>query len=30
MANTSITHEVSIQEGYTRWAAQYDQDNNFA
>jgi ubiquinone/menaquinone biosynthesis C-methylase UbiE len=28
MANTNITYEVSVQEGYTRWAAQYDQENN--
>ena len=28
MANPNITHEVSVQEGYTQWAAQYDQEDN--
>jgi ubiquinone/menaquinone biosynthesis C-methylase UbiE len=28
MTNTNITHEVTVQEGYRRWATQYDQENN--
>jgi ubiquinone/menaquinone biosynthesis C-methylase UbiE len=28
MTNPNITHEVSVQEGYARWAAQYDQEYN--
>jgi len=28
VTGSNITHEVSVQEGYERWAAQYDQENN--
>ena len=28
MTNTTITREVTVQEGYQRWAAQYDQEDN--
>jgi|SRR5579859_275720 len=28
MTGPNDAHEVSIQEGYERWAAQYDQDDN--
>jgi ubiquinone/menaquinone biosynthesis C-methylase UbiE len=28
MPNKNTTYEVSLQEGYQRWAAQYDQEEN--
>lgn len=28
MTNENTTHEVTVQEGYMRWAAQYDQEDN--
>jgi ubiquinone/menaquinone biosynthesis C-methylase UbiE len=28
MPNKNTTYEVSLQEGYRRWAAQYDQEDN--
>jgi ubiquinone/menaquinone biosynthesis C-methylase UbiE len=28
MSNKNTTYEVSLQEGYKRWAAQYDQEDN--
>jgi ubiquinone/menaquinone biosynthesis C-methylase UbiE len=28
MENTHMTHEVTVQEGYQLWAAQYDQEGN--
>lgn len=28
MVNAKIIHEVSVQEGYARWAAQYNQEDN--
>lgn len=28
MTNTDTPNEVSVQEGYTRWASQYNQDAN--
>jgi ubiquinone/menaquinone biosynthesis C-methylase UbiE len=28
MPNKNTTYELSLQEGYKRWAAQYDQENN--
>jgi ubiquinone/menaquinone biosynthesis C-methylase UbiE len=28
MPNKNTTYEVSLQEGYQRWAAQYDQEDN--
>ena len=28
MATPKITHEINLEAGYTRWAAQYDQESN--